>query len=252
MLFFINSIFQMLIIALYGLAISQYKTYRCPRTRRHLVLQMADEYFVSRDFGKALTLYTHMLWDFRAERWWKILSEILQKAIRCAFLTANLQDYILFALEILSAEIELSQAEKKRIHENLMRIFKKQIPYGDPDIAHEILQNAIVVWQPIFANELNLSLEMANTVSCIETKAQFTRNAYEIDQNVTVEVFVKSSCPFPLQFSQINVTINTPTMSSQFSATDSLVKFQRDEVKRFEIEFKPNVEDINQKIQVFY
>lgn len=47
--------FQNIIIALYGMAISQYKTYRCPRTRRHLVLQMADEYYNSKDYGKSLT-----------------------------------------------------------------------------------------------------------------------------------------------------------------------------------------------------
>lgn len=211
---------------------------------------MADEYYISRDFGKALTLYTHMLWDFRSEHWWKILSEILEKAIRCAFLTANVQDYILLALEILSENIEVKQAEKKRIHENLIRIFKKQIPFGDPDIAHDILQNAIIIWQPIFKNELNLSLEMANTVSCIETKAQFTKNSYEIDQNIIVEVFVKSTCHFPLQFSQIDVIINSPTVSSQFSATNTIINFQKDEIKRFEIEFKPDPVDINKEIQV--
>lgn len=46
---------QNVIITLYGLAITQYKSYRCPRTRRHLIVQMADEYFISKDYGKALT-----------------------------------------------------------------------------------------------------------------------------------------------------------------------------------------------------
>lgn len=44
-----------MIIELYGLAIAQHKIYKCPRTRRHLVLQMADECFSAQDYGKALT-----------------------------------------------------------------------------------------------------------------------------------------------------------------------------------------------------
>lgn len=66
--------FQMLIIALLGSAISQAKTYRCPRTRRQLgkfcdvifevydivyvflaVVQMAEEYYNASDYSKALT-----------------------------------------------------------------------------------------------------------------------------------------------------------------------------------------------------
>lgn len=44
-----------IIISLYGLAILQYKTYKCPRMRRHLFIQMADEYYNSQDYGKAYT-----------------------------------------------------------------------------------------------------------------------------------------------------------------------------------------------------
>jgi hypothetical protein len=74
----------MVIIGLLGSAITQFKTYHCPRMRRHLgkcpfiqnvdtcvagrncktlcriivffsVVQMAEEYYSSRDYGKALT-----------------------------------------------------------------------------------------------------------------------------------------------------------------------------------------------------
>jgi hypothetical protein len=62
-----------MIISLLGSAISQAKTYRCPRTRRQLgkliqvvvgalfylflklVVQMAEEYYHAKDYKKALT-----------------------------------------------------------------------------------------------------------------------------------------------------------------------------------------------------
>lgn len=66
-----------------------------------------------------------MLSDFRTEAWWTIISNILEKAIRCAYLTANIQDYILLAMEILGkSNMKLDLDYKKRIHENLKRILK--------------------------------------------------------------------------------------------------------------------------------
>lgn len=65
-----------------------------------------------------------MLWDFRSEKWWGILSRILEKAIACAFLTANVQDYLSLAIELLGSYTEVSLDDKRRIYENLVRILK--------------------------------------------------------------------------------------------------------------------------------
>ncbi|KAJ8983242.1 hypothetical protein NQ317_011651 [Molorchus minor] len=262
---------QSLIISLFGLAISQYKTYRCPRTRRHLVLQMADEYYNSKDYGKALTLLTHMLWDFRNERWWGILSQILEKALTCAYFTANVQDYVLLALEILCSSVTIGVDEKRRIYENLNRILKvrtatdcpvgnigccvgNRFLFGDLKIPQDVLQNAIILWQPVLSAEpLNFSLDMANIITCIETKARFTKGAYEVDQNVTVEVFIRSTCPFPLAFSKVSVTINAPEYSSEFAVTnleEVSLNFHNFEVKKFIIEFMADTNDVNKDIQI--
>lgn len=65
-----------------------------------------------------------MLWDFRAEKWWHILSRILEKGLACAFLTANVQDYISLAIELLGSYTEVSLDEKRRTYENFMKILK--------------------------------------------------------------------------------------------------------------------------------
>lgn len=65
-----------------------------------------------------------MLWDFRTERWSNILSQILEKALKCAYLTANIQDYVLLAVEILGSSVFISLDDKRRIYENLNRILK--------------------------------------------------------------------------------------------------------------------------------
>lgn len=65
-----------------------------------------------------------MLWDFRAEKWWLILSKILEKGLSCAFLTANVQDYLSLAIELLNSKTQVSIDDKRRIYENLMRVLK--------------------------------------------------------------------------------------------------------------------------------
>ncbi|EFA10428.2 Trafficking protein particle complex subunit 11-like Protein [Tribolium castaneum] len=244
------------IVSLYGLAISQYKTYRCPRTRRHLVLQMAEEYYNSHDFGKALTLLTHMLWDFRAENWWLLLTDILEKAIRCAYLTASVQDYVLLSLEILGKYSKLSVEQKKRIHENLQRILKRQIPFGDQKLTPDVLQHAVIQWQPKLQTEpIHLSLDLGNVSTCIETKATFMQAKYEVDQNVTVEVYIKCSSPLPLTFTKVSVTINTPSYNCEYAVdnqnlSSNSLEFGSDETKRFVIDFVPDSNDVNSEIQI--
>lgn len=43
------------IISLLGHAMAQYKIYRCPRFRKKLAVDMAEEYLKSGDHSKALT-----------------------------------------------------------------------------------------------------------------------------------------------------------------------------------------------------
>ncbi|CAG9862520.1 unnamed protein product [Phyllotreta striolata] len=243
-----------LIITLYGLAISQYKMYRCPRTRRYLVLQMADEYYDSNDYGKALTLYTHMLTDFRNEQWWDILSRILEKAILCAYLTANVQDYVALALEILGANIKTPLNEKRRIYENLMRILKKLIPFGDPKLSQEILQNAIIHWQPVFTDKrFNLTLDMYNMIASVSVKARFTKKTYEVNQNVILEIFIRSTCPFPLTLTKVSVTLTLQNQNLEYTVPDLdeySFNFHKDEVKKYVIEFLADCKDINKDIHI--
>ncbi|XP_066143332.1 trafficking protein particle complex subunit 11 [Euwallacea fornicatus] len=241
-----------IIISLYGLAIAQYKIYKCPRTRRHLVLQMADECYHSKDYGKALTLYTHMLSDYREEKWWGIISNILEKAILCAYLTANIQDYMQLAFEILAASATLSIEDRRRIYENLNRILKKQIPYGNPKLAHDILQNAIILWQPVFGGDcLTFSLDLTQIQTCIDVKSRFLKPTFAVDQQVSLEIFIRSTCSFPLTFTQVTVKVNSPNQSSEYAVinADSLT-FYCNEVKKFLVHFEPNTRDLNNELEI--
>lgn len=65
-----------------------------------------------------------MLWDYRSEKWWRLISDILQKALNCAYLSANVQDYVTLSLEILGEHTTISTLDKTRVFHNLSSVLK--------------------------------------------------------------------------------------------------------------------------------
>ncbi|PNF36899.1 Trafficking protein particle complex subunit 11 [Cryptotermes secundus] len=253
---------SMVIIGLLGSAITQFKTYRCPRMRRHLVVQMAEEYYNSQDYGKALTLLTHMLWDYRCEKWWQLLTNILTLALKCAYLSANIQDYVVLSLEALGTSSLLLPVEKTRIFNNVMKVLKKTAPEPEPDVPEEELEHARDLWTTAVHTEpLAVAVDMSNITACVESKARFTQPQYKADQYVEIEVFIRSCCPHPLQFSRLSVTVNNPSYSSEFAVCESssqdvhasgnpLLLFHCHEVRRYVCQFLPDVQDVGKEIQI--
>lgn len=247
-----------LIITLFGIAISQFKAFRCPRMRRQLLVQMAEEYFSAKDYGKALTVLTHMLWDYRSEKWWRLLSAILLRALSCAYLTAGLQDYVTLSLEALGNAAQLSSQDKTRVFQNLNRILKRQLPEPEPDISVIDLPHAKELWIACCASADPpfVTVDMSNVASCVESKARFTESQSHFDKPVHIEVFVRSACPHPIQFSKLVVTVTTPTMSTELLAsplepTDAHpLLFEINQIKTFVCQFNPDRLDIGSEIQI--
>lgn len=65
-----------------------------------------------------------MLSDYRIEKWWNIISSIISKAIKSAYLTANLQDFVILSLEALGKHIDIPVDDKKKIYENLCNVLQ--------------------------------------------------------------------------------------------------------------------------------
>lgn len=48
-----------------------------------------------------IRLLDYVMCDYRSERWWTLLTSILTTALKCAYLMAQLKDYITYSLELL-------------------------------------------------------------------------------------------------------------------------------------------------------
>ncbi|XP_075220488.1 trafficking protein particle complex subunit 11 gry isoform X2 [Lycorma delicatula] len=242
---------SMIIITLIGNAISQFKTYRCPRMRRHLVIQMAEEYCSSRDYGKALTLISHMLWDYRSERWHQLLASLLSRALTCAFLTASVNEYIELALESMA---QLPENRQIQVFNNLLAIIKCTVPEPEPGISEEEIPIAVELWKTRNMNVGSpITVEMNNITSCFECKAKFIEATCT---SVEIQVLIRSQLPCNVQFSRLSVCVNNPTVSSEFAvcgkddANDPKLLFSPGEIKTYFCHFVPDPQDIGKEIQI--
>lgn len=65
-----------------------------------------------------------MLWEYRSERWPVLLTDILKNALKAAYLSASVQDYLSLALEALGPTTTFSTERKTVIFENVMNILQ--------------------------------------------------------------------------------------------------------------------------------
>ncbi|XP_044015517.1 trafficking protein particle complex subunit 11 isoform X2 [Aphidius gifuensis] len=242
---------SMIIIGLLGNAISQFKIYRCPRMRRLLVVQMASEYFNVKDYGKVLTLLMHMLWDFRSECWPILLTDILKNALKAAFLSVSIQEYLTLCIEALGPKILLNKQHKLIIRNNIYNILKKTIPIEEPDLPDDDKLISINKWNNEINNidKLAFTIDDMNIINFIQLKIKFTSNKFYIGQFINIELFIRNLYDDNIEFSKISISIKLPGKNIELfidenSNDNGNFKFNNNEIKKFNCQFDtPNFND---------
>ncbi|XP_032519488.2 trafficking protein particle complex subunit 11 [Danaus plexippus] len=243
-----------MIISFLGSAISQFKTFHSPRMRKQLVVEMANEYYFCADYGKALTLLSHMLWDYRKEKWWFLASHVLNRALQCAYLSAKIQDYIHLSVEALSKYIQVPNNDKDRIFRNIMAVLNMNIPSPEPNLPPSSQSKALEMWQLAIDKEpLTIAIDMINIASFLEVKAKFKQQKYRMDDTIEVELFVRLTYNTTLDVKSASMTIATNTETIDINITDegsTTLKLIGGEVKRFLCQFKASPHDNGSEMKI--
>ncbi|CAK9810108.1 Trafficking protein particle complex subunit 11 [Anthophora plagiata] len=244
-----------IIIGLLGNAISQFKIHRCPRMRRVLIVQMAEEYYNSKDYGKVLTLLMHMLWEYHGERWPVLITNILKNALRAAYLSISIQDYITLAFEALGPSTTFSEDYKLAVYNNIINILHKKSPNPEPDLPDDVSHSAIEKWvmglnqsEPIV-----FTIDDNNMSSFIEVKARFLQPTYAVNSTVSAEVIIRNSYSGSVEFSKVSITISSPEYNSELTVADaehSNLVFRGNEVKKFPYDFQASQQNDGSKIRI--
>ncbi|KAI4476951.1 hypothetical protein M0804_013131 [Polistes exclamans] len=235
---------SMIIIGLLGNAISQFKIYRCPRMRRSLVVQMAEEYYNSQDYGKVLTLLMHMLWEYHGERWPVLLTDILKNALRAAYLSTSIQDYLTLSFEALGPSTTFSKDQQTIVYTNITNILEKRPPHPELDLPDDLKRLALEKWKLELARQepIIFTIDDNNMASFIDVKAQFLKSSYMVNENVTVEVIIRNTFSGNIEFSKVSATINSPVFNTEIvvaipQQNNIDLIFSANEIKKFYGEF---------------
>ncbi|XP_070496804.1 trafficking protein particle complex subunit 11 isoform X1 [Chironomus tepperi] len=204
--------YSAVIINLLSQAMSQFKIYRCGRSRKKCAVMMADEYFKSGEYTKALTLYSLMLQDFRAEKWYSIFTAILTKTVQSATLSASVNDFVSSSIEALSPNMKISVAERQHILENLWKVFNNSAPTFQNQIAPEVVQ----LWKDALANNRSpITVNLDDIPKLIDCKFSFESNQVKFTDPINLSVYLRSNSLVPIKIAKISVILLSNSGSKQ-------------------------------------
>uniref|UniRef100_A0A8C1SF53 Trafficking protein particle complex 11 n=1 Tax=Cyprinus carpio TaxID=7962 RepID=A0A8C1SF53_CYPCA len=199
-----------LIIALLSNAVAQFKKYKCPRMKSHLMVQMGEEYYHAKDYTKALKLLDYVMCDYRTERWWSLLTSILCTALKCSYLMGQVKDYITYSMELVGRASILPEEQKSRIEKNLIKVLMNEVPEPEPDCDPLSVKAAQSLWSDriSLAGSNEFTIEVQDYVPFVQCKAKFLSPSFHIDEPVQLHVYVRADCPHPVRFSKLCVSLS--------------------------------------------
>ncbi|KAK0416647.1 hypothetical protein QR680_012607 [Steinernema hermaphroditum] len=93
------------VMNLLNLALTNYKTYRCTRYQRQVMIQIADEYLLTREPANAANMLNRVLWDFRRCSHLDLLHPVLLRILSTSYCTGNLKDYMTALLQLMNPKL---------------------------------------------------------------------------------------------------------------------------------------------------
>uniref|UniRef100_A0A8C5RFX3 Trafficking protein particle complex subunit 11 domain-containing protein n=1 Tax=Laticauda laticaudata TaxID=8630 RepID=A0A8C5RFX3_LATLA len=185
-----------LIITLLSNAVTQFKRYKCPRMKSHLMVQMGEEYYYAKDYTKALKLLDYVLCDYRSEGWWTLLTSILSTALKCSYLMAQIKDYITYSLELLGRASTLKEDQKSQIEKNLIKILMNENPDPESDCDAASVKAAQKLWadRVSLAGNNIFTIEVQDFVPFVQCKAKFLAPSFHVDVPIQFDVYLKADC----------------------------------------------------------
>ncbi|XP_075053267.1 trafficking protein particle complex subunit 11 [Mixophyes fleayi] len=254
-----------LIISLLSNAVAQFKKYKCPRMKSHLMVQMGEEYYYGKDYTKALKLLDYVMCDYRSERWWTLLTSILTTALKCAYLMAQLKDYITYSLELLGRASTLKDDQKSRIQKNLINVLMNESPDPEPDCDVSMVKAAQRLWadRVSLAGSNLFTIEVQDFVPFVQCKAKFLAPSFHVDTPVELYVYLKTDCPHPIRFSKLCVGFSNQeynpfcVVEEQYQASDILEQSAQGtmclvsgKTRKFTFKFVAKTEDVGKKVEI--
>ena len=161
------------------------------------MVETAEEYTKLSEFNKALTLLSHVIWDYRREKWWKLVNTLLAKALALAYVTVSRSDLIRILVEYLGPNFKEflgpKRDELQRLLDDVLtgacpRVFEFEL-----ELKKEVLEQARDKWRRTLSKPCDhpILLDMTPIVGLWEVSCHFEKGTYSLDDVVRVGVHVR-------------------------------------------------------------
>ncbi|XP_028815392.1 trafficking protein particle complex subunit 11 [Denticeps clupeoides] len=254
-----------LIIALLSNAVAQFKKYKCPRMKSHLMVQMGEEYYHAKDYTKALKLLDYVMCDYRMERWWSLLTSILGTALKCSYLMGHVKDYITYSMELVGRASTLHSEQKSRIEKNLIKVLMNEVPDPEPECDPLSVKAARALWNErvSLAGSNEFTIEVQDYVPFVQCKAKFLSPSFHVDDPVQLNVYLRADCPHPLRFSKLCISLSNQeynqycVVEEPCNSKDILEPSIQEnmclvpgKIRKYSFKFVARFEDVGKKIEI--
>ncbi|XP_074887477.1 trafficking protein particle complex subunit 11 [Buteo buteo] len=260
-----NVLHSELIITLLSNAVAQFKKYKCPRMKSHLMVQMGEEYYYAKDYAKALKLLDYVMCEYRSEGWCTLLTSILTTALKCSYLMAQLKDYITYSLELLGRASTLKEDQKSRIEKNLIKVLMNESPDPEPDCDTAAVKASQKLWadRVSLAGSNVFTIEVQDFIPFVQCKAKFLAPSFHVDVPVQFDVYLRADCPHPIRFSKLCISFNNQdynqycVVEEAYQKSDILEQSSQGtmclvpgKTRKFTFKFVAKTEDVGKKIEI--
>ncbi|KAI1238359.1 Trafficking protein particle complex subunit 11, partial [Lamprotornis superbus] len=260
-----NVLHSELIITLLSNAVAQFKKYKCPRMKSHLMVQMGEEYYYAKDYAKALKLLDYVMCEYRSEGWWTLLTSILTTALKCSYLMAQLKNYITYSLELLGRASTLKEDQKSRIEKNLIKVLMNESPDPEPDCDTAAVKASQKLWadRVSLAGSNIFTIEVQDFIPFVQCKAKFLAPSFHVDVPVQFDVYLRADCPHPIRFSKLCISFSNQdynqycVVGEAYQKSDILEQSSQGtmclvpgKTRKFSFKFVAKTEDVGKKIEI--
>ena len=225
--------YSRIIIPLLNKAVGQFKQYKPTRMKRYLMLEMGNEYYLAGDYEKAFSIAMCVLGEYRRERWWSLLTAVLDLCLKCAYLVGNVQDYIAICCELIGVNMLKHVDDKADLQNNLFGILQGKVP-----ATREGDESTQQLWSKKLAAGQDYVIEMTKLSSFLSCSSSFTANTFQVDETIRFKIQLVSTAALPVTVDKVVVCFDNKKYDS-LAVREEKIELQANSPVNLSFEMEP-------------
>ena len=206
-----------IIIKLQQRAVQQFEAFSSPRMKNQVRVQMAEELMIAEKYSEALVTLLPCAAAYRREGWHRLAAATLLKAIKCAFLTIQVEVYVNLCLDLTGPEADCPAAgDKQRVEQNLFLVLKLAPPLPEPSLTGKSERASVGLaakgWKERLDSIGRITVNLPRS-SSVDIAPELDKTA-RLGQDLVVKLKLRNTTSQSVEVDQICCKMNLPEYDS--------------------------------------